>query len=79
MLFVVQIPPVRQLEKGLTHFASRLCMDIEGMGEAIVRQLIEEGLVKDFSDIYYLNKEQLLGLELVKDKNQESAFSDRKE
>lgn len=57
-----------QLEKGLTHFASRLCMDIEGMGEAIVRQLIEKGLVKDFSDIYYLKKEQLLGLELFKDK-----------
>ena len=57
-----------QLEKGLTHFASRLCMDIEGMGEAVVRQLIEKGLVKDFSDIYYLKKEQLLGLELFKDK-----------
>ena len=57
-----------QLEKGLTHFAGRLCMDIEGMGEALVRQLIEKGFVKDFSDIYYLTKEQLLGLELFKEK-----------
>lgn len=61
-----------QLEKGLTHFASRLCMNIEGMGEAVVKQLIERNLVKDFSDVYYLKKEQLLSLELFKDKKAEN-------
>ena len=64
-----------QLEKGLTHFASRRCMDIEGMGEALVRQLIEKGMVKDFSDIYYLIKEQLLGLELFKERKAENLLA----
>lgn len=57
-----------QLEKGLTHFAGRSCMDIEGLGEKIVRQLIEKELVRDFADLYYLKKEQLLKLEFFKDK-----------
>lgn len=38
----------------ILHFASRGAMDIEGMGEAVVRQLLDKGLVKDVSDIYYL-------------------------
>lgn len=61
-----------QLEKGLLHFSSRLCMDIEGMGEAAVKQLIEKKLVKDFADIYALKKSQLLILELFKDKKAEN-------
>lgn len=61
----------RQLERGLTHFASRGAMDIEGLGISVVSQLLEQGLVKDFADIYYLNKEQLLLLELFADKKAE--------
>ncbi len=38
----------------ILHFASRAAMDIEGMGEAVVKQLLDKGLVKDVSDIYYL-------------------------
>ncbi len=57
-----------QLEKGLMHFASRSAMDIEGMGDAVVRQLLEKKLVKDFSDIYTLKKDDLLKLELFKEK-----------
>jgi DNA ligase (NAD+) len=57
-----------QLERGLIHFASRDAMDIEGMGEAVVKQLIEQKMVKDFADIYSLNKDDLLKLELFKDK-----------
>ena len=61
-----------QLEKGLQHFSSRLSMDIEGMGEAAVKQLIGKKLVKDFADIYSLKKGQLLILELFKDKKAEN-------
>jgi DNA ligase (NAD+) len=61
-----------QLERGLIHFASRTAMDIEGMGEAVVEQLVRKGLVKDFSDIYSLKKEDLLKLELFKDKKAEN-------
>lgn len=64
-----------QLEKGLLHFAGRSCMDIEGMGESAVRQLIERNLVKDFADIYYLKKEQFLGLELFKEKKAENLLA----
>jgi DNA ligase (NAD+) len=43
-------------------------MDIEEMGEAVVKQLVEKGLVKDFSDIYSLKEADLLKLELFKEK-----------
>jgi DNA ligase (NAD+) len=57
-----------QLERGLLHFSSRMAMDIEGMGEAVVSQLVRLGLVKSFADIYRLKSADLLGLELFKDK-----------
>ncbi len=57
-----------QLERGLVHFASRNAMDIEGMGKAVVEQLILNKLVEDFADIYFLKKEDLLKLELFKEK-----------
>jgi len=58
----------KQLERGLIHFASRGAMDIEGLGEVVVTQLLEKNFVKDFADIYFLKREQLLQLELFKDK-----------
>lgn len=58
----------RQVERGLIHFASRGAMDIEGLGEAVVRQMREKELVKDFADIYFLKKEDFLTLELFADK-----------
>jgi DNA ligase (NAD+) len=57
-----------QLERGLLHFASRSAMDIEGMGEAVVEQLVDLQLVHNFADIYKLKEEDLLKLELFKDK-----------
>ncbi len=64
-----------QLERGLIHFASRTAMDIEGMGEAVIEQLVRKGLLKDFADIYSLNKEDLLKLELFKDKKAQNLLS----
>ncbi len=58
----------KQLERSLIHFASRAAMDIEGLGESAVKQLFERGLVNSLADIYYLKKEDLLKLELFKDK-----------
>lgn len=62
----------KQFERGLLHFVSRLAMDIEGLGEAVVEQLIGKKLVKDFADIYQLKKENLLKLELFADKRAEN-------
>ena len=57
-----------QIEKGLIHFASRAAMDIEGMGQAAVEQLVAKSMIKDFADIYVLKKEQLLKLDLFAEK-----------
>jgi len=57
-----------QLERGLFHFASRGAMDIEGMGEAVISQLVQLKLVRNFSDIYKLNENDLSRLELFKEK-----------
>ncbi len=59
---VNRLCPEQQL-RGIIHFASRVAMDIDGLGEAIVEQLVKAGFVSDFSDIYCLKKDQLLQLE----------------
>jgi DNA ligase (NAD+) len=51
-----------RIRRALEHFASRGAMDIEGLGEAIVDQLIERGLVHDFADLYGLTAAQLEAL-----------------
>jgi len=61
-----------QLEKGLVHFASRQAMDIEGMGKAVVEQLVKNKMIKNLADIYSLTKEQLLRLDLFAKKKAES-------
>ena len=48
-----------RLRRSLEHFASRTAMNIEGLGESLVDQLIEQALVKDFGDLYHLTVEQL--------------------
>jgi DNA ligase (NAD+) len=48
-----------RLRRSLEHFASRSAMNIEGLGESLVDQLIEQGLVHDFSDLYHLTSAQL--------------------
>ena len=64
-----------QLERGLLHFASRSAMDIQGMGEAVIRQLVQLKLVKNFADIYHLKEEGLLKLELFKEKKVKNLLS----
>lgn len=56
------------IERSLTHFASRGAMDIEGLGVAVIGQLLHDRLVKDLADIYFLTKEDLLPLELFAEK-----------
>ena len=51
-----------RLQRGLEHFASRGAMNIEGLGESLVAQLIEHGLVRDYADVYALTMDQLAGL-----------------
>lgn len=51
-----------KLRRGLEHFASRSAMNVEGLGAALIDQLIERGLVHDFADIYHLDESQLEAL-----------------
>jgi DNA ligase (NAD+) len=48
-----------RLRRSLEHFASRSAMNIEGLGESLVDQLLAQGLVNDFADLYHLTAEQL--------------------
>ena len=61
-----------QKKQGLMHFCSRKAMDIDGLGEKIVDQLIEEKLIDGFLDIYKLKKEQLIQLERFAEKSAEN-------
>ena len=58
-----------KLKESLKFFAGRGAMDIEGLGDKIVDQLVETGLVGDPGDLYRLSKEQLAGLERLADKS----------
>jgi DNA ligase (NAD+) len=52
-----------KLKRGIEHFASRGAMNIEGLGESLIDQLVERGLVKDVADLYHLNEPTLVALE----------------
>jgi DNA ligase (NAD+) len=52
-----------KLQRGLEHFASRGAMNIEGLGESLVAQVITAGLVRDYADVYALTAERLEQLE----------------
>ena len=58
-----------QVRRRIEHFASKQAMDIEGLGEALVAQLIEAGLLKETPDIYRLDRESLLNLERMGEKS----------
>jgi DNA ligase (NAD+) len=58
-----------QVEERLKHYARREAMDIEGLGDALVRQLMENGLVRDFAGLYGLTREDLVGLERMAEKS----------
>ncbi|MCK5852213.1 NAD-dependent DNA ligase LigA, partial [bacterium] len=57
------------VKKSIVHFASRNAMDIEGLGPAIVDQLVDCGLVKNYGDLYFLEKNKLLGIERMAEKS----------
>jgi DNA ligase (NAD+) len=60
----------------ILHFASRGVMNIDGMGESLVNQLIEHGLVKNVADIYDLTKDSLLSLERFADKSAQNILDE---
>ncbi len=61
-----------QRKQALQHFASRRAMDIDGLGEKLVEQLIDNDLVKNIADIYSISHEQWAGLERMGKKSAEN-------
>ena len=64
-----------QLHRNLTHFASRDAMDIDGVGPAVMSQLIDRGLVKSPADLYFLTAEELEALERMGKKSAQNAVA----
>ena len=58
-----------QKVRSIIHFASRGAMDIEGLGDAVVEQLVDEGLIKNTADLFYLEFMELVGLERFGEKS----------
>lgn len=64
-----------QLERHITHFASRDAMNIDGMGPAVVRLLIASGLIHDVADIYSLSAGEIEGLDRMGKKSAENLIA----
>jgi DNA ligase (NAD+) len=58
-----------RMRESIRHFASKGCLDIEGLGDKLVAQLVEKGLVKELDDLFGLSREQLAGLDRMADKS----------
>ncbi len=58
-----------RLKESLKFFGSRGALDIEGLGEKLIDQLVDKGMVKDIADLYALQKEELAGLERMAQKS----------
>lgn len=58
-----------QIKGSIEHFASKRAMDIDGLGTKLVEQLVDRGIIRDVSDLYYIRKETLAGMERMADKS----------
>jgi DNA ligase (NAD+) len=65
-----------KLRETILHFASRGVMNIDGMGDALVTQLTDRGMVKNVADIYKLTKPDLLSLERMGDKSAQNVLDE---
>src|SRR5271166_1249773 len=65
-----------KLRETILHFASRHVMNIDGLGEALVNQLTERGMVKNVADLYRLRKDDLLQLERMGEKSAENVLAE---
>ncbi len=61
-----------QVKETIRHFASKGAMDIDGLGEKLVNQLVDKGLIRDYGDLFGLTKESLVPLERLAEKSAEN-------
>lgn len=65
-----------QLKESLLHFAGRRAMNVDGLGDALVDQLVDKGLVRDVAGLYDLTHEQLANLERMGDKSAQNLIEE---
>lgn len=64
-----------QIKERIRHFASRDALDIEGLGPAIIDQLVEKRLIRDISDLYFLKRENIISLERMAEKSADNLLN----
>jgi DNA ligase (NAD+) len=64
-----------QLKGRIKHFASKRAMDIDGLGDKLVAQLVDRRMIKDVADLYRLSKEDLAGMERMADKSAQNILN----
>src|SRR6266851_1417167 len=72
--FCVNVNCPARMRESIRHFASKSGVDIDGLGDKLVAQLVETGLVRELDDLYKLKKEQLTGLERMADKSAQNVL-----
>ncbi len=65
-----------QLKESLAHFTSRSAMNIEGIGDKIAKKLVDQGLIENLADLYYLNKEDILPLQKFGEKSVDNLMAE---
>jgi len=65
-----------RMRESMLHFAGRHAMNIDGLGEKIVKQLLEKGLVRDYADLYKLDLETLSNLERMGEKSAQNLLDE---
>ena len=68
-----------QLERNIIHFASKKAMNIEGVGEKFVKQLLDTGLIHDASDLYYIEPQEIAKLDRMGEKSAENFANAREQ
>ncbi|WP_298610733.1 NAD-dependent DNA ligase LigA [uncultured Thiothrix sp.] len=64
-----------QVKEAIKHFASRRAMNIDGLGDKLVEQFFEQGLIRHVDDLYRLTKEQLVALERMGEKSADNVLA----
>ncbi|MBE6726704.1 MAG: NAD-dependent DNA ligase LigA [Ruminococcaceae bacterium] len=64
-----------QLERGLTHFASRGAMNIDGLGPSLVKALIDAGLIRDAADLFSLSRDEIAALPRMGEKSADNLIA----
>lgn len=64
-----------QRKRNIIHFVSKSAMDIDGLGPAVIEQLLENNLIHDASDLYYLNKDDVANLDKMGEKSAQNLLN----